>query len=313
MLTRIITGIILIIIASFWMFSNDWQVFEYGTLLIMFVGSWEFARFFMPKSTDGKRKFNPFVQTLFAIILTLSFYFIIHFIPSEDSSLVRLLQNFISSNPSVPFDIFSLNPILLGFLFAGFAWWIVATICILKYDFGQILIKNLLVRFIASFLTLIPFGISLLIIRMQGSVDNGLIGSVCLLAVMILVWATDSGAYFSGKALGKNKLCPKISPNKTIEGLIGGLVLAFVVFLGMYLANCYGLYNNFVALSIAAILTIVISVFGDLVESLFKREAGIKDSGIIFPGHGGMLDRIDSLSASIPVFVVSYSLCSLFL
>ena len=105
------------------------------------------------------------------------------------------------------------------------------------------------------------------------------------------MWAADSGAYFAGSKFGRRKLAPAISPGKTWEGVIGGMVTAMVL----------------AALALLTALTAAISVVGDLFESLMKRHAGLKDSGTIFPGHGGVMDRIDSLLAALPVFVVGKS------
>jgi phosphatidate cytidylyltransferase len=107
------------------------------------------------------------------------------------------------------------------------------------------------------------------------------------------MWATDSGAYFIGKAIGKRKLWPEISPNKTVEGSIGGVVCALVV------AILFVLFSNIHATIVSLMaITVVLSVFGqigDLVESALKRHFNVKDSGTILPGHGGILDRFDSL------------------
>ncbi|WP_066068638.1 phosphatidate cytidylyltransferase [Neobacillus soli] len=115
-------------------------------------------------------------------------------------------------------------------------------------------------------------------------------GLVYILYSLFMIWATDSGAYFIGKAFGKRKLWPEISPNKTIEGSLGGVVCAVIVaILFVFLTD--------INRSIIAI-TVVLSVFGqigDLVESAFKRHFNVKDSGKILPGHGGILDRFDSL------------------
>ncbi|MDR7236283.1 phosphatidate cytidylyltransferase [Neobacillus drentensis] len=118
-------------------------------------------------------------------------------------------------------------------------------------------------------------------------------GLVYILYSLFIMWATDSGAYFIGKALGKNKLWPEISPNKTVEGSIGGVVCAVVI------AVLFVLFSNInVGLISLMGITVVLSVFGqigDLVESAFKRHFNVKDSGNILPGHGGILDRFDSL------------------
>jgi phosphatidate cytidylyltransferase len=127
-------------------------------------------------------------------------------------------------------------------------------------------------------------------------------GGWLLLYLLTLVWVADIGAYFSGKRFGRHKLSPTISPGKTWEGVAGGLLLNLLwASLIFKLSDGWGLtYGAFIALSL---LTSALSVVGDLYESILKREAGLKDSGSILPGHGGMLDRIDSVIAATPVFL----------
>ncbi|MDR1935050.1 MAG: phosphatidate cytidylyltransferase [Candidatus Accumulibacter sp.] len=127
------------------------------------------------------------------------------------------------------------------------------------------------------------------------------LGALSLLAVMAIVWLADIAAYFSGRALGRHKLAPAISPGKTWEGAAGG-VLA-VVAAGLLFA--YGAPGGFsghpgvLVLLLAAL--VAVSIAGDLFESLLKRQAGLKDSGNMLPGHGGVLDRIDSLTSTLPL------------
>ena len=130
-------------------------------------------------------------------------------------------------------------------------------------------------------------------------------GAVRLLFAFVLVWAADIGAYFTGQGFGRNKLAPNVSPGKTWEGLFGGLAWSLVVawVAGTWLFKLPGAaaWLPFLLLSVAVVL---LSIVGDLGESLIKRQAGVKDSGTLLPGHGGMLDRIDSLLAALPALAL---------
>nr|WP_321315066.1 phosphatidate cytidylyltransferase [uncultured Ligilactobacillus sp.] len=122
-----------------------------------------------------------------------------------------------------------------------------------------------------------------------------------LLYALLIVWITDSGAYLIGRKIGKHKLAPKISPNKTWEGSIGG-TLAAVIIVGIYVYMQQSVFKY--NMPIMLVLTLIFSIggqFGDLIESAFKRHYGVKDSGKILPGHGGILDRFDSLLFVLPL------------
>jgi len=121
-----------------------------------------------------------------------------------------------------------------------------------------------------------------------------------LLFMLLIVWVADIGAYFAGKAFGRVKLAARISPGKTWEGVIGGLVAVTL------LVAPESVWLDFPMSSVLplAIATAVISVVGDLTVSMFKRTAGVKDSGALFPGHGGLLDRADGIMAAAPVFAL---------
>ena len=125
-----------------------------------------------------------------------------------------------------------------------------------------------------------------------------------LLTALAIVWAADSGAYFAGSHWGQRKLSPRISPNKTVEGLLGGIVAGVVI--GLVFALFAGAPPRVLpAVALAALLTVAAAVVGDLFESLLKRHAGAKDSGDLLPGHGGVLDRLASVLAALPVFVIA--------
>jgi phosphatidate cytidylyltransferase len=127
-------------------------------------------------------------------------------------------------------------------------------------------------------------------------------GPELVVFALVLAWAADIGAYVAGRRFGRLRLAPYVSPNKTWEGVLGGLVAGMLVALGgMTWFELPAL--AFLPLCVAAVLA---SVVGDLVESMFKRHSGLKDSGNLLPGHGGMLDRIDSLTSSVPLLALGF-------
>lgn len=131
-------------------------------------------------------------------------------------------------------------------------------------------------------------------------------GRLLVLFLMVLIWSADSGAYFAGRRWGRRKLAAHVSPGKSWEGVAGGsaLALLFTVAAAVY---WYDGILMIVLFLLLALCTILISVTGDLYESVLKRQAGVKDSGTLLPGHGGVLDRIDSLTAAAPVFALGMS------
>lgn len=156
----------------------------------------------------------------------------------------------------------------------------------------------------------IAFPLSLINILAFGNGDVSVGGSANMLlplSVFILLWANDTGAYCTGSLLGRHKLFPRISPAKSWEGSIGGGVLSIIVaaLIGHYGANGAGTKGMDIMVWIGlGVVVVVFGTWGDLVESLFKRTIGVKDSGKILPGHGGMLDRFDSSLLAIPAVVV---------
>lgn len=198
-------------------------------------------------------------------------------------------------------------------LFSAVIWWLVALGLVISYpSSAKAWSKSVILHFIFAFFTLLPFVIGVLKLRLSHYLVNPYYGLMLLLYVFILVWGADSGAYFAGRTFGKHKLAPKVSPGKTWQGVFGGLVsAALIAYLFLQFApvdfvvqvKSESTLLPFIALSVA---TVAISVLGDLTESMFKRNSGIKDSGNIIPGHGGVLDRIDSLTAAVPFFAYFY-------
>lgn len=133
-------------------------------------------------------------------------------------------------------------------------------------------------------------------------------GKALIVYLLCLIWATDIGAYLAGKQWGKHKLIPKVSPGKTVEGSLGGFALAILV------AGIAAVYFKPAHLSswfVVAALTAFISMLGDLFISMLKRRCQVKDTGSIFPGHGGVLDRLDSLIAALPLFYFAQTIHSM--
>jgi len=130
-------------------------------------------------------------------------------------------------------------------------------------------------------------------------------GAIWLLFVLLLVWTADIGAYFAGRRWGKRKLAPRVSPGKSWEGVFGGLFATSLLALAFAFWQSLGVVGGAALVVITALVTLI-SVLGDLLESMLKRYRNIKDSSQLLPGHGGVLDRIDSLTAAIPLFALFY-------
>ncbi|MDQ7728150.1 phosphatidate cytidylyltransferase [Halomonas sp. SpR8] len=130
-------------------------------------------------------------------------------------------------------------------------------------------------------------------------------GSVWLLFVLLLVWCADIGAYFVGRNWGRRKLAPHVSPGKSWEGVLGGLATTTILALLFALSLSLNMAGSLTLIVVTAVVTLT-SVLGDLLESMLKRHRNIKDSSQLLPGHGGVLDRIDSLTAAIPLFALFY-------
>ncbi len=171
---------------------------------------------------------------------------------------------------------------------SALVWWLAA----LLWAFAFPTPIPLVLRWICGALVLVPLYAALVLLY---HVDPWL-----LTFALLLVWAADIGAYFAGKRFGRVKLAPAISPGKTWEGVIGGLLLVVV----LTVARSVWVETNLMVLVPFCMAVAGLSIVGDLTVSMFKRTAGVKDSGKLFPGHGGMLDRIDSLAAAAPLFAL---------
>ncbi len=181
-------------------------------------------------------------------------------------------------------------------LYAAVVWWVVALVWVVAVPSSV----NRASAAIAGFFVLVPAWLAL--VRLHAH------GPALMFFMIVLVVAADVGAYFSGRRFGRNKLAPRVSPGKTWEGVYGGVIGAVLVsFVGVVWFSMPAM--PFILVSLA---TIVASIVGDLTESLFKRHAGVKDSGSLLPGHGGVLDRVDSVTAAAPVFLIGLERLGLF-
>lgn len=277
---RIITALILAPIVVLGVFLLPLQIFAIAIAGVSCLGFWEWTQFISP----NRRKTNM-IMPLIALLATFVF------IPFDTQSLIQIL------------------PAHIALCVLGVIWWLAASLLALTYPKSQYLWENTeLTRKIFGLFALIPFVWSVVLLRGENYLTDEFHGARLVLFVCLLVWAADTGAYFVGKSIGKRKMAPNVSPNKTIEGLLGGVVLSVIIgFACSALLDIH--FESTLMMFVTIILTVVISVLGDLVESMFKRASGIKDSSQMIPGHGGVLDRIDSLMAAFPVFAVLYFFC----
>ena len=181
-------------------------------------------------------------------------------------------------------------------LYLSCLWWAAAVWLVKAYPAKAEAWESRPVQGLIGWLVLVPAWWSLVLLHGQQG------GQWWLLYVMLLVWGADTGAYFAGRKFGRNKLAPDVSPGKTVEGLFGGLALTAVIALIVAFTAGVAHKISLPAFLLVSLVTVVGSVFGDLAESMFKRHRGIKDSSQLLPGHGGILDRIDSITAAVPLF-----------
>ncbi|MDN3609249.1 phosphatidate cytidylyltransferase [Vibrio ostreicida] len=274
---RIITALILAPLVILGILELPLPLFILAVAAVTLIGFWEWTQF-----VDHKSRWIALIPGVLVSSLTLAL---------------------------IPFDALSLNMVTqthFALLIAGVLWWLASSSLAITYPTSaQWWTHSNVLRHLFGMLTLLPFFWSVLLLRAKGIEQDAYHGSKLVLFVCLIVWAADSGAYFAGKTFGKRKMAPHVSPNKTIEGLVGGMITATAV--AWCAANWFEIkFSSFTAMVIITLITVIISVLGDLVESMFKRVSGIKDSSNILPGHGGVLDRIDSLTAAFPVFALLY-------
>lgn len=183
-------------------------------------------------------------------------------------------------------------------LHAAALWWAVALLWVMGYPGSARLWGNKPVRVVMGILVLVPTWLALCYLRLHGQ------GVLLIIYVLLVVIAADVGAYFAGRAWGKSKLAVNVSPGKTWAGFWGGLAASQA--LALLAAQCWpgGLPIALLPFMVLSGVASLASVLGDLLESMVKRHQGVKDSGTLLPGHGGLMDRLDSITAAIPAFTL---------
>lgn len=176
------------------------------------------------------------------------------------------------------------------------AWWGVALLWVQGYPSSAILWGAVPVRLLMGLCVLVPAGVGLFFIRSQEH------GHWLVLLMILAVSAADTGAYFAGKRFGNRRLAPSVSPGKSVEGFIGGIIGSIA--LGLVVGQFWAPDDRWWIL-LLVVPAALVSVLGDLLESMVKRHRGVKDSGSILPGHGGVLDRVDGVTAAVPVFALT--------
>jgi phosphatidate cytidylyltransferase len=276
---RIITALILAPLAIASIFLLPLKFFMLCTAAVFLLASKEWGRFVNPLSSSS------------------SIFYVFGFVLAISLLLLPIDQLWNTEG---------INPVIFSGLIVAAIWWFFSLILVASYPKTSTLwARSKMVKAVFGLFTLLPFFWSMVVLRSVNIHHDFYYGGALLMFVFLLVWAADTGAYFCGKRFGKHKLAPNVSPGKTIEGFLGGAVSSMLVaFVGSILfdipSDKMGLFFA------AALITTFVSALGDLSESIFKREANLKDSGNLLPGHGGILDRIDSLTAAVPVFALTY-------
>ncbi|MBE0481999.1 MAG: CDP-archaeol synthase [Bacterioplanes sp.] len=267
---RVLTALVLAPIMIGGIFFLEQTYFALFIGLIATLGAWEWANIAGYEKSTGRIAYAFFV----AVCLFFSAQFL-HAYPS----------------------------FVIYFLAIGTLWWAIAFALVRRYPGGTRLWNARPIRAMLGLCVLIPMWVGFVELKQQEH------SSLLIIYVMFVIWGADTGAYFSGKRWGRSKLAPSVSPGKSWAGFWGGLVTALLVALvfGLYVHEAIRpvTFDNAWKLIVITVVTMVISVLGDLVESMMKRHRGIKDSSALLPGHGGILDRIDSMAAAVPVFAFS--------
>lgn len=281
---RIITALVLAPATIASIFYLPLPYFSALMLAVMGIGAWEWGPLM---GFTNKRRRLAFVIVTSLLIALLWYTF-------------PLLELWITTS--------SLQKPIIYILWLAVVWWVLSAALTFLYPrYSKFWSSHRSIRGVFGWLTLVPTWLAFIVIRSNEYQLDSYHGAQLIMFLFLMVWSADIGAYFVGKAFGKNKLMPNVSPGKTMEGFIGGVIVACILVTIAGVSMNWQLEQFLLVIPITILITTV-SVLGDLNESMFKRQAGIKDSGSILPGHGGILDRIDSLTATAPIFALCYAL-----
>jgi phosphatidate cytidylyltransferase len=278
---RIITALILAPLALFGILYLSLFNFQIMIAFVVGLGAWEWSSMSGITRTFTK---SAYAGLVVVICLTLSIL-----LPSD----LIWYQG-------------QLNNVYTYILSIAAIWWVLSLAMIIAYPkYSSVWYTSKILRGIFGILTLVPTWVAVVSLRTNLYDVDPYYGASLIFYVLGIVWAADIGAFFVGVKFGKHKLRPEVSPGKTLEGLMGGVFASSAII--AFAALHYQVDPSRIWLHImVGALTVGVSALGDLNESMFKRCAGIKDSGKLLPGHGGVMDRIDSLTAAFPVFVFCY-------
>ena len=265
--TRLISAVILIPLVVYGVLYLSTDTFSLILALILLAGMWEWGRLALLTHVAARIVYLAVIVGLFGLCLAVGF-----------------------------------EPIATPVLILACAWWLVALIWLTRPQWCAAHTSLCTaVKLVAGILVCVPAWLALGL--MHGAADDG---PRLVLILLVTVWLADSGAYFAGRYFGRHKLAPVVSPGKTWEGVYGGLLasMLFAAAVAWLLLDASLTWTaKFV---MVMLLAMMFSIVGDLLVSLFKRQSGLKDSGSIIPGHGGIFDRIDSLVAAAPLFLSGY-------
>ncbi len=291
MLTRIITAIVALCVFVPICIFSDTIILEIAMAVLNVVAVWEIWHCVRGDDREDMTRYIGSFWLYLPVALSAAVLVFVSRIFSWSTDPL-VIDNAFQANRNAMYLVFMVFFCLMMYIFA-----------VVVFSKGKIAITNAAVVLMMSLYVTTAF-VSILCLRNEPN------GAALFLLPFIGAWVSDTFAYFTGRLLGKHKLIPEVSPKKTVEGAVGGVVFTAVGFLVFGLIVSQGNASpNYILLAVSGAVISVISQIGDLIASVVKRHYGIKDYGMLFPGHGGVLDRFDSVMATAPVL---YMLLRLF-